>query len=740
MGSYDLIMSLEKEIDQHIQKGAWAVNEQDQIVSLRLDNKNLVNFPITLLKFRHLQSFSFAGNFIEEIHPDIANLRKLAKINAMGNRLAKLPDTIQELDKLVYLNLNQNLLTELPPEFSKFRNLRELLLAKNQLKALPGSLVEIKSLQLLDVSQNRLTHIPPEFNNFEIPFKWEYDYEDNGLYFEGNPLIAPPMDVFREGDEAIHTYLENSAARSIANKEQKCYIIGPKGSGKTSFINVFCGNAFNPEEAPTKFLDISRYNLNDGKNEVNLHFWDSSGNPNHEAYHDLFLTDRSLYFVVVDPESAKDIYDYLYRIQYFTENSKVIVVVNKQDTAPIFDVNRAALRQAFPVISDFVKVSAKESWGFEEVPPLIWKALKRCDLYKMNLPLNWSKAIGQILSGTGSHIPWNQVQQVYDSFSISKNVEQTILTNFMVDAGMIAALPIKKSPPDFLAYPAAISNFIQRFIMHKKLSKTAGLLSEGEYRHALSQAVDAPEKAEALDVLLRSGAILFPIPDGRYVLTENLPIEEPNHGFDLEKADTFVIPYRYINRSFIAKLLRSLRKFMNPGIIWASGALLKSEKSNAEALFRANESEGKVYFSFSDGQKDELISAIKKIMRNFHLPYHHLISPDTSQLGYREVLFEFDEVISHRLNQISEGNSMKLRQLQKESKQLDTLHSSQKSQEKHSLSGDSQQKPDKPKAKKEKEEKKDKTPDASKATEIIKYIIIAGLGIWALIFLIELLT
>ena len=71
------------------------------------------------------------------------------------------------------------------------------------------------------------------------------------------------------------------------------------------------------------------------------------------ATHQFFLSRRSLYVLVLDGRRDERPEYWLRYIESFGGGSPVLVVLNKQDTNPSFDVDRIALRRKFPFIKGF---------------------------------------------------------------------------------------------------------------------------------------------------------------------------------------------------------------------------------------------------------------------------------------------------------------------------------------------------------------------------------------------------
>jgi internalin A len=87
-----------------------------------------------------------------------------------------------------------------------------------------------------------------------------------------------------------------------------------------------------------------------------MHVWDFGGQEIMHATHQLFLTDRSLYLVVLDGRAGHQEAeaDYWLRlIASLAPKSPVLVVLNKIKKDH-FALNRSALQQKYPQVVDFV--------------------------------------------------------------------------------------------------------------------------------------------------------------------------------------------------------------------------------------------------------------------------------------------------------------------------------------------------------------------------------------------------
>lgn len=107
-----------------------------------------------------LEELSLAGNQLQELPPEIGQLRGLVRLQLSGNQLCSLPDSIGQLPSLAGLWLHGNLLQRLPAELGSLSSLTQLSLSGNCLEELPSSLSSLAALQELSAAGNRLADLP----------------------------------------------------------------------------------------------------------------------------------------------------------------------------------------------------------------------------------------------------------------------------------------------------------------------------------------------------------------------------------------------------------------------------------------------------------------------------------------------------------------------------------------------------------------------------------------------------
>jgi internalin A len=223
--------------------------------------------------------------------------------------------------KQTKLNLSGNQLKTLPAEIAELKSLTTLILYKNQLKTLPAEIAELKNLTQLDLS--------------------------------GNPLESPPLEIAERGIEAIRSYFKSLEAERRALNEVKVLLVGDGGAGKTSLVKQVLGEEFDTHEPQTHGITIRDWHVED----IIVHFWDFGGQEIMHATHQFFLSKRSLYILVLDGRRDEKTEYWLKHIESFGGDSPILVVLNKIDENPGFEVNRKFLQEKYKGIKGFYRVS-----------------------------------------------------------------------------------------------------------------------------------------------------------------------------------------------------------------------------------------------------------------------------------------------------------------------------------------------------------------------------------------------
>jgi hypothetical protein len=124
---------------------------------------------------------------------------------------------------------------------------------------------------------------------------------------------------------------------------------------------------------------------------MTIRIWDFGGQEIMHATHQFFLTEKSLYLLVLngrEGDEDRDAEYWLKLIDIFGENSSVIIVQNKICQQP-FDLNYRGLRNKHPNIIGFCKTDCLHGIGIDELKGQITRVCADLKDFSELFPQEW---------------------------------------------------------------------------------------------------------------------------------------------------------------------------------------------------------------------------------------------------------------------------------------------------------------------------------------------------------------
>src|ERR1700730_15739179 len=346
---------------------------------LDFSRHGLASLPDTIGQLTKLERLYLAQNQLTSLPESIGQLTQLQELYVDGNQLTSLPESIGQLTQLRRLSLSKNRLINLPQGISQLTHLRSLDLSSNQLTELPDSIGQFTRLELLDLSNNLLEELPTSMAGLKSLIALQlYGNDHLGLPLEitGGAIVCSECGTPNEvgwsfcqmcgrrlpkgpdelrASEILEYYFRVRSGNRPLN-EAKLILVGRGAVGKTSIVNRLVHNRFDKDEGKTEGIRITEWPIRLETNEnVRLNIWDFGGQEIMHATHQFFLTERSLYLVILNGREGggdADAEYWLKLIESFGGESPVIIVLNKINEHS-FDLNRRGLQQKYPAIRDF---------------------------------------------------------------------------------------------------------------------------------------------------------------------------------------------------------------------------------------------------------------------------------------------------------------------------------------------------------------------------------------------------
>jgi small GTP-binding protein len=615
-----------------------------------------------LEELNNLTELNLGNNQISEISV-LKKLKKLTILRLHTNKIQKIL-VLKDLIKLTDLTLSDNQISDIKI-LKELVNLKRLIISGNQITDI-SSLKELKKLTEVILRNNPIKELPEWICDFpKMDIKWKKDTWDyNYITFFDNPIETPPIEIVKQGKEAIKNWF---AANKKELKEIKVILIGEAKAGKTSLLRRLQKNEYNPNEQQTDGIIIETFDfekLPTFKEQKKLHgikayFWDFGGQEIMSSTHQFFLTNRSVYILVLDArkdeKTDNQVRDWLKRIQTFGGNSPVIVVGNKIDLNESFGLNTYELLKDFPQIKGFVNVSCEKNTGLSEIKNLLEESIPQAELFKTKIDERWFpvKSDLQKLTSQKQYITQKEFEEICNKNNLENESEQIQAIKFLNDLGIVLHFSDLRMSEFFVLDPYWVTTGVYRIITSAFAATKKGeiLLTDLKFivnEEERKKEAYIPENQKKLkyspnelcylsEIMAEFKLSYFSENREKIQIPDLLDVETPAKEAEmfLHSKDKLNLIYQYdylpvsIIHFFMVEMKRDIKK------AWRTGVILNC-KSNIEAQAIVVASENKISISVigEHRHKRDYLSIIRffidKVNSNFSLITNLAIPlPDT---------------------------------------------------------------------------------------------------------------
>ena len=682
-----------------------SIGELTKLIFLYLSTNRLTELPVSIGWLAALRVLDVHENRLQRLPEAIRGLKDLRVLAASENRIKVLPEGIGNLTSIRTLRLDNNFLQELPQSFGNLRHLQQLHLAHNQLSELPDSFREFQELNHLDLEDNRLSLLPGWIG--ELKQLVDLDLTGNELsdlpeslreidtlerlYLHSNPALSLPTEVLGPGwraaspaapREILDYYFRVRGGKRPLN-EAKLILVGRGGVGKTSLVNRLVHNRFDTEEKKTEGICITEWKIQLSEGEdVRLNVWDFGGQEIMHATHQFFLTQRSLYLLVLNGRGGGEDADaeyWLKLIDSFGDESPVIVVMNKVREHP-FDLNRRALQRKYPIRA-FVKTDCGEDegcadgFGIDELRDVIFAETHRLEHLRDAFPASWFTIKDQLSGTQRNYLSFEQFREFCETHGESDPEAQEALAGYLHNLGIV--LNYRDDPrlqDTHVLNPHWVTNGIYKILNSDRLEE-----QKGEIRlQDLEDILDAREYPAGMrrfifDLMKKFDLCFsFPDDDSRYLVPELLDKQEPPETVEFQPDACLNFQYHYpvLPEGLLPRLIVRTHVLSEGLPRWRTGVILKFDGNRA--LVKADVQDRKVTISVSgpSSGRRRLLAVIRSDLERIHGDIKNLQPqemvplpgfPD-STVPYKKLLVmeqqgvrEFPEVVGNDVHPLNVG-------------------------------------------------------------------------------------
>jgi internalin A len=649
-----------------------------QLQELFLGDNRLKALPESLGQLAQLRALLLYGNQLSVIPESLSRLVELQKLDLSQNQLAVLPESLGQLTQLQRLDLDHNQLTALPESFGQLAELRRLFLYENQLAVLPESLGRLANLQVLILDHNQLVALPESLGQLTQLQRLDLDHnqltalpesfgrlaelrrlvvEDNQLtalpdslcqltglkelYLHGNDALGVPMEVLgplqltvdaAEGKatnaaDILDYYFRMRRGRRLLN-EAKLILLGRGEVGKTCLVNRLVHDKY-VSTSMTRGISITAWPIKVRKDTVRLHVWDFGGQEIQHATHQFFLTERSLYLVVLNGRAGAEDEDAEYWLKFvktFGGGSPTIVVLNKCKVNP-FQVNRGALQEKYPFIRAFVETDCKPKRG-NGMPQLkreIAAALADMEHVRASFPADWFAIKDELAKMKKPFISFKEYRKFCAKLGEKDTDAQERLAGFLNALGI--ALNYRTDPrlrDETVLNPHWITKGVYQIITNKALRERQGELRLADLADVLPKRAYPVRMHGFLIELMRKFELCFPYHDDpkehRYLVPELLGKEQPalKDAFAPDECLNFRYEYRLMPEGLLPRFITRTHTMSRPDERWLTGVVLRWE--GCRALVKADKDDRQVLVRVTGSveKRRRLLAVIRENFDHIH--------------------------------------------------------------------------------------------------------------------------
>lgn len=570
--------------------------------------------------------------------------------------MSSLPDGIQGFSQLEHLSLNDNLLTRLPESIGQLTKLRALNLARNRLGKLPHAIGELVKLERLDIADNQLSLLPKSLGNI---------YSLKELYVAGNVLGLPDGVARRspgwsnkdeppvKPTEILEYYFRVSEGSRPLN-EAKLILVGRGAVGKTSLVNRLIHDVFK-DEKKTEGIKITGWKLALSESEeVQLNVWDFGGQEIMHATHQFFLTQRSLYLLVLSGREGGEDADaeyWLKLISSFGDASPVIVVLNKIK-AHTFDVNRRLLQEKYPFVREFVKTDCKTGVGLKPLREAIKREADGLEHLRDPFPASWFAIKDRLTRMRRNFLSFEEYRRECLRFGEEYTNGQDVLAVYLHSLGI--ALNYKEDPrlqDTHILNPHWVTDGIYKILNSSLLEKQKGEVKLTDVSSILDHRRYPPKMHRFLLELMKKFELCFTFPDddASYLIPELLDKQQPPEADDFNPKECLNFEYHYpvLPEGLLPRFIVRTHVLSETQPRWRTGVITQFE--GCRALVKADVQDKKVFISVSGptSNRRRLLAVIRSDFERIHRDIRNLKPEEMVPLPhYPKTAVSYDKLIA----------------------------------------------------------------------------------------------
>jgi len=586
---------------------------------------------VVLKRFRLKDVGGNSPGFFLGSNGDVKGL-SLVKLN-----LKEIPIQVYELTNLIQLNLGTNRLRRIDNKITQLNKLFKIGLYQNEFKQFPYILFSLSKLTNIYIQQNKIGSIDKK--RLELCKLDQFDISKN-------PLNIPPEIIRRGGTEKLITYLNSISKDSKPFNEVKVILVGDGASGKTSLIKRLMSDEFDMSEPQTHGIRINSYvsKPNNYPANVKYNFWDFGGQEIMHATHQFFMSKRSIYVLVLNAREEPNPEYWLKSIESFGGDSPILIVINKIDENPSFDVNRNFLKDKYRSILGFYKLSCSTKEGISDFKSSLTNSVVDVPHISNIWSNKWFKIKDTLQNISVPYISFDNYVKTCKNEGIDNDSDQQILLEFLNDLGVVLHFKDFALNDTHVLDPIWVTSAVYRVINSELLSNQGGIISYSDLTTILKKGKEDKysypvSKFKYIIELMKKFQLCYEFETKKILVPDLLPVQEPDMNFLDGEKSTVDVEYDFLPKSILPRLIVNMHGDIKDNMRWRTGVVLYDEKYDATAVIKADYELKTISINVYGTNKRDYLSVILHFLRKINSYFEKLVAVEKVPLPDRPNIY-----------------------------------------------------------------------------------------------------
>jgi small GTP-binding protein len=409
-----------------------------------------------------------------------------------------------------------------------------------------------------------------------------------------NNLLPKLSESMKKPSEIIDYLLQHQKSEKRPMNEVKVLVVGDERVGKTSVVRRLTKDEFNENETSTKGVAISSFDIDSEcstqMNGVKLNIWDFAGQQVTHTPHQYFMTEQSLYMLVLDAqvEDSKNFHTIRYWLDmiksYAGSEVPVVIVVNKVDknSGYRFDINK--YRQTYPnIVEDVLYLSSKNGESFQNLKNIISNEVSSLESVKELFPVSYHNVKNDLEELKEDYIEDREYFKICERHEVVEEREQRLLLKVLNAMGTIVSYSDSLNlDRTYVINPEWVTNAVYEIIRSEHLKNSNGILKLDDLSKILDPMVYKKEQYSWIIALMERFEVCFSFDKNEVLIPAVFENLEPEiHFEDYEDGYRLRIIYEFLPKSVISKFMVRTKDMIKDNLYWRDGVILEYESVTA---------------------------------------------------------------------------------------------------------------------------------------------------------------